>query len=123
MDDLWKRTFDALSQLQREIREGNPKTGTQHMDTAHRYCLIGSIEAVMANTASVARLGAILIGKPIHEGAYRWQYKRGAEKIKEWYLEGHEGVTAEVLGDFDNGWYVEIVDAEGQRRALTREDF
>jgi hypothetical protein len=62
MDAIWKRTYDALTQLRREIVEKNPETGTQHMGDAKRFDMLKALDAVREDVNSCKRLGEILMG-------------------------------------------------------------
>lgn len=59
MDMTWKRTYDALTQLRREIADGTD-AGTQYFSDGKRLDLLNAIDAVRNDTTTCARLGKLL---------------------------------------------------------------
>lgn len=60
MDNTWKRTYDALGQLAREIRERSPEAGAQHFSEKKRIEICTAIQRVREDATSCHRLGKLL---------------------------------------------------------------
>lgn len=60
MDAIWKQTYDALTQLRKEIADGTD-AGTRHFSDEKRLDLLRAVDAVRNDAPSCARLGRLIL--------------------------------------------------------------